>query len=207
MITPNIERTIAFIKEKFYEGSDEKKYQYRYEHTLRVAAIGQQIALKEGMNGEALIIGCLLHDIGYIECNTKEDYDLHGRISARLAKEFLESIHYDEQWIQTICYGIYIHTEEKPLKEPTPFESSIADADNIDRFDAYRLYENLKFSAIDEMSQNDIAQLSIKRIARLEELMEYPFATETGKQMWQDKLEFQILYYKRLLSQMELIVH
>ena len=207
MITQNIERTIAFIKEKFYEGDDEKKFQYRYEHTLRVAAIGQQIASKEGLNEEALIIGCLLHDIGYIACNTKEDYDLHGRISARLAKEFLESIQYDEQWTKTICYGIYIHTEEKPLKEPTPFESSIADADNIDRFDAYRLYENLKFSEIDEMSQNDIAQLAKKRIVRLNELMEYPFGTETGRQMWQDKLQFQILYYNRLLTQMELTLY
>ncbi|WP_029503526.1 HD domain-containing protein [Lachnoclostridium phytofermentans] len=204
MVTENIKHTISFLKDKFLIDSEDKKFQYRYEHTQRVAAIGQQIAVKEGMNEEALVIGCLLHDIGYIECSTEEDYDLHGRISARIAREFLESIQYDEDWIQTICYGIYIHTEEKPQKDPTPFESSIADADNIDRFDAYRLYENLKYSAIEKMQQEEIATLSLKRIARLDELRDYYFGTETGREMWMDKLAFQKAYYERLLSQMEL---
>ena len=206
-MTKAIESTMLFLKEKFLINEGDQKYRYRYEHTLRVAAIGQQIAIKEGLNVEALVLGCLLHDIGYIQCNTEEDFNYHGRISARIAREFLESIQYSNEWIDTICFGIYIHTEEKPEREPTPLEASIADADNIDRFDAYRLYENLKYSAIEEMSQDEIAKMSMKRIARLEELMNYPFGTATGKEMWKDKLEFQKSYYKRLLSQMELTIN
>lgn len=207
MVTENVKQTIAFIKDKFLIDSEEKKYQYRYEHTLRVATIGQQIAIKEDLNEEALIIGCLLHDIGYIECNTDEDYNVHGRISAKIAKEFLESIQYNEELIEAIYYGIYIHTEEKPLREPTPFEASIADADNIDRFDAFRLYEGLKYGAIEKMAPNEIVEFATKRITRLEELMEYPFGTKTGTEMWQDKLVFQIAYYKRLFDQMKLALN
>ncbi len=111
-MTENIQTTLDFIKEKFKPESKDSKFTYRYEHTLRVAAIGQMIAKKEGLGEEALIIACLLHDIGYIECVTHEDFDLHGRISERIAREFLETISYDKDLIETICYGIRIHTEE-----------------------------------------------------------------------------------------------
>lgn len=205
MITQNIKSTIDFIKEKFMIDSGDKKYQYRYEHSLRVAAIGRQIAVVEGMDTEALVIGCLLHDIGYIECTSDDDHNLHGRISAQIAEKFLGDIQYNERLIETISYGISIHTEaeEDLIRKPTPFEASVADADNIDRFDAFRLYEGLKYSAIEEMTQNEIAEFAAKRIARLNELMDYPFGTKTGTEMWQDKLVFQIAYYKRLLEQME----
>lgn len=202
MITDNIKATMEFIKEKFQVDSSDT-FTYRYEHTIRVGAIGQKIAREEKMNEEALIIACLLHDIGYIDCKTEEDYDLHGRISERIAREFLESIHYDKEWIETICYGIRIHTEE-PDRKPTAFESSIADADNIDRFDAYRLYENLKYSEIEKMNAKKIKELAQKRIARLRELKDYPNGSKTANVMWKDRLSYQIAYYERLISQMEL---
>lgn len=202
-MTENIRRTIEYIKEKFQPESNDSKFVYRYEHSLRVAAIGRQIAEAEGLNEEALTIACLLHDIGYIECFSDEDYDYHGRISERIAKEFLESIAFDKEWIDTICYGIRIHTEE-PEKRPTAFEKSIANADNIDRFDAFRLYEGLRIQSIENMSSIEIIEFANARIERLTKNLSHKNGTMIATKMWQDKITYQIDYFKRLKSQMEL---
>lgn len=205
-MTEVIQNTQEYIKEKYQIGSGEDKFQYRYEHTMRTAAIGQLIAQEEKMNEEALILGCLLHDIGYVECVTHEDYDTHGRISAKMAREYLESIHYDSELVDTIVFGIYAHTEEQPERKTTAFELSIADADNIDRFDAYRLYEFLKFSDLEKKSSEEILVLAKKRYHRLTELRNYPNGSATADRLWKEKIDFQLDYYHRLMLQMSLVI-
>ena len=205
-MTDLILQTQEFIKEKFRISTEEDKFQYRYDHTMRVAAIGQRIAREEGMNEEALVLGCLLHDIGYVECNTHEDYDTHGRISSRIAREYLEGLSYDPEWIDSIVFGIYAHTEERPERKPTSFETSIADADNIDRFDAYRLYESLRFFELEKKNIDEIIELAQKRHHRLTELRDYPNGSPTADRLWKEKIDFQLEYYKRLIEQMSLSV-
>ena len=46
-MTDVITATNEYIKEKFLIDSEEDKFVYRYEHTLRTAAIGQKIAKEE----------------------------------------------------------------------------------------------------------------------------------------------------------------
>ena len=41
---------------------------YRLAHSYRVANIGKEIAEKEGLNVEDLMIACLLHDVSDFEC-------------------------------------------------------------------------------------------------------------------------------------------
>ena len=41
---------------------------YRLAHSYRVANIGKEIAEKEGLNVEDLIIACLLHGVSDFEC-------------------------------------------------------------------------------------------------------------------------------------------
>lgn len=91
----NIEKTINFLKEQFDKSSyminNPKEKRYRFEHTIRVANIGKEIAGKEGLNEEALILGCLLHDIGYVnKFNSEEDWINHGRNAAKIARPFLK---------------------------------------------------------------------------------------------------------------------
>ena len=62
-----VQLTTEFLKKKFDESeyfADKKseKY-YRFEHSVRVANIGKIIAEKEGMDSDAMVIACLLHDI------------------------------------------------------------------------------------------------------------------------------------------------
>ena len=92
-----VKLTEEFLKRKFDESeyfADKKSEKdYRFEHSVRVANIGKEIAEKEGMDSDAMVIACLLHDISYInEFKTKEEARNHGRYSAKIARHFLEEI-------------------------------------------------------------------------------------------------------------------
>lgn len=199
-----------FLKRKFTESeyfSDKKSEKdYRFEHSIRVANIGKEIAEKEGMDSDAMVIACLLHDISYCnEFESREDSRNHGRYSAKIARPFLEEIGIEPEVIEDICYGIAIHVDDEAdfPGERTKFALSIGDADNIDRFDAYRIFENLKWAKYDEMSIDEKKEHCEKVLKRLESYKTLDFATETGKAMWLEKLEYQIGFYKKLLLQVQ----
>ena len=205
-----VKLTQDFLKRKFDESeyfADKKSEKdYRFEHSVRVANIGKEIAEKEKMDSDAMVIACLLHDISYInEFKIREEARNHGRYSAKIARPFLEEIGMEPEIIEDICYGIAIHVDDEadfPGKR-TKFALSIGDADNIDRFDAYRIFENLKWVKYDEMSIAEKKEHCKKVLERLESYKSLDFATETGKKMWLEKLDYQIGFYKKLLLQIE----
>ena len=205
-----VKLTEEFLKRKFDESeyfSDKKSEKdYRFEHSVRVANIGKIIAEKEGMDIEAMVIACLLHDIAYInKFESREEARNHGRYSAKIARSFLEEIGMEPETIGDICYGIAIHVDDKAdfPGERTAFALSIGDADNIDRFDAYRIFENLKWVKYDEMDISEKKEHVQKVLERLESYKNLDFATETGKNMWLEKLDYQIGFYEKLLFQIE----
>ena len=205
-----VELAMDFLKKRFDESeyfADKKSEKdYRFEHSVRVANIGKIIAEKEGMDSDAMVIACLLHDISYInEFKTREEARNHGRYSAKIARPFLEEIGIKPEVIEDICYGIAIHVDDEAdfPGERTAFALSVGDADNIDRFDAYRIFENLKWVKYDEMSLPEKNEHVNKVIERLESYKNLDFATETGKKMWIEKLDYQIGFYKKLLAQIK----
>lgn len=121
--------------------ADDPYLTYRYEHSLRVAGRGMQIAKGENWKVQPLILACLLHDAGYPECKTEEDFAHHQEVSARIAEIFLKEIGYDKDEAKRICRAIRIHNLwDDVLSDATPFELSVRDADDLDRFDMLRTY-------------------------------------------------------------------
>ena len=200
-----IKTTQAYVKHRMLTELDGEGAIYRYTHTLRVADIGQKIARAEGLDEEMLVLACLLHDIGYVACTTDEDYMYHGRISADIARVFLLGEGYDPEKTERICYGILIHTleEERLPREATPLERSVSDADNIERFDAYRLYEMTKWLKPEDSPAGELLAAAQKKVRSLENLREFPFFTDTARSLWLDKLAFCTQYFSRLQNQME----
>nr|WP_255810122.1 hypothetical protein [Treponema denticola] len=102
-----------------------------------------------------MIIACLLHDVSYCEefCG-KEDWLNHGRNAAKISYPFLKELGLPEDRINDICYGIAIHVDDKAdfEGERTPFALTVGDADNIDRFDVYRIYETLHNNNFKDMN-------------------------------------------------------
>lgn len=210
-MSERIEKTYAFLKEML-EGTAWFKANpvdgnYRFDHSVRVANICREIARNEGMDEEAAVIAGLLHDVGYGQ-DFPADYDWndHGRDGAKIARPFLKTLGLPEETINDICYAIAIHVDDKADFEGrrVPFTETVGDADNIDRFDAWRIYESVRYQAkLEEKSTREKTEWIRGRLAALEKLGAMTFATPTATAMWKDKVEFQTQFFDRLLAQME----
>lgn len=204
-----IKKTEEFLKQKFdkaiYLNEHPEAKAYRLEHTYRVANIGREIASKEGFDETEMVIACLLHDIAYCEEFKEEGWKEHGRRSAHISRPFLQDLGFPEDRINDICYGIAIHVDEKAdfPGENTPFALSVGDADNIDRFDAYRIHETLTNDKFLEMNYMEKTEYITKRLSRLRELQEVPFGTETASGLWRSRLEFYTIFFEKLASQLK----
>lgn len=213
----NVKRTLDFLFSKFdnteneYYNKHPEEKQYRLDHTMRVASLGKKIAVSEGLDIEGTIIGCLLHDISYIKAfENEEDWKNHGRESASLSRELINSLDLNEKTKRDILYGIAIHVDDQAdfEGERTVLAEIIGECDNIDRFDKFRLYENLRAVDLKSMTMSEQLSFCESKITRLNSLKEnYTFKTATSNKLWHEKLDYQINYFKELHLQVSTSDH
>lgn len=192
------------MKLKNYKDNNLRMAEYRIEHSFRVANICKEIARKENLNIEMAYVAGLLHDIGYsVDYDSYEDYKNHGRVGARIARPFLLELGYSKDEVEEMCYGIAIHVDDKAdfEHERTPLTGIVGDADNIDRFDAYRLYEGLQNIDYMNLPIADQKAHVDKMLSRLPKLRELKLETNTSQKMWEDKIDFMIEFYNKLNNQ------
>ena len=203
-----VEKTEAFLKERFdaaiYLNAHRDAKAYRIEHTYRVANIGRTIARREGFDETGMVIACLLHDVSYCEEFGENGWKDHGRRSAEIARPFLRELGLPEDRIREICYGIAIHVDDEAGfdGERTPFALTVGDADNIDRFDAYRIHETLCSDGFLSMPLEDKREYAEKRLARLKKLADVPLGTAAAGELWRERIGFQIEFYGKLAGQL-----
>ncbi len=206
----NIQKTEIFLLEQFQNCAYYKEHpadgEYRLQHSYRVAHAAREIARREGLDEEGLVIGGLLHDVGYSlifesECGWIE----HGRMSARLARPFLEQLNLSPERVQEICYGIAIHADGKSdfPGEDTAFALSIGDADDVDRFDAYRIYDAMEYADFRNLKIAYKRKWLREKIDWVNWRLEQRSGTETARQMIAQRLLYQRQYYEKVLEQME----
>ena len=204
-----IQKTEEFLKRKLEGGAyltaHPEAKAYRLEHTYRVANIGRRIAQQEGFDETGMVIACLLHDVSYCEEFGENGWQEHGRRAAQIARPFLTELGLPAAQIEEICYGIAIHVDDEAdfPGERTPFALSVGDADNIDRFDVYRIHEGLCYEGFLEKSWEEKLEYIEKRLARLRELKDLPMGTKTAEAIWSERLSFYISFYEKLVSQLK----
>lgn len=206
-----ITKAETFIKEMFDESeflnAHPSDKEYRLQHSYRVANIGKSIAEKEGFDVTETVIACLLHDIAY--CLTFDDFENdwknHGRNGAKIVRPFLENLGLPSERINDICYGIAMHVDDEAgfEGERTPFAETVGDADNIDRFDAYRIYEGLQYRKFSEMPFAEKEEFIESTLSRLHELREMKLGTKTAQDMWKERVDYNISFYEKLKSQLD----
>ena len=203
-----IRKTEDFVKRRFdagaYLSAHPREKAYRLEHTYRVANIGLEIARREGFDETETVIACLLHDVSYCEEFAEDGWKDHGRRSAALARPFLTSLGMAPDRIEDICYGVAIHVDDEAdfPGERTPFALTVQDADNIDRFDVYRIHDALSYAGFLDMPFEEKRAYVEKRLAGLRRLTELPFATRTAEELWQQRLSFHLAFFERLAGQL-----
>ena len=210
MDTEMISKIEAFLKDTFAESSYLQAHptdrDYRLEHSYRVANIAKTIAEAEGFDVTYAVIAGLLHDIAYCEeMVTREDRMNHGRRSAAIARPVLENLGLPADAVNEICYGIAIHVDDEAdfEWERTPFCETVGDADNIDRFDAYRIYETLEYLKFSEMRLEDKCEKVASTIDKLTRFKEMKLGTSTAKNLWVQRLDYYIGFYEKLKAQLE----
>lgn len=208
-----IEKAETFLLEKLnagaYLSAHPEAKNYRIEHSFRVANIGREIAQKEGLDETEMVIACLLHDISYCEEFGENGWIEHGRRSAAIARPFLEKLGMAEDRIADLCYGIAIHVDDEAgfAGERTPFALSIGDADNIDRFDAFRIHETLSNDGFLTIPFEEKQKYVKTRLDRLKKLKEMPMGTQTAQILWKERISFYNLFYEKLGKQLESSKH
>ena len=210
MNTEMIAKTETFLKDTFaastYLQSNPADRDYRLDHSYRVANIAKTIAEAESFDVTYAVIAGLLHDIAYCEeMVTREDRMNHGRRSAAIARPFLVNLGLPADAVNEICYGIAIHVDDKAdfEWERAPFCETVGDADNIDRFDAYRIYETLEYIKFSEMSLDDKREKVASTIEKLTRFKEMKLGTVTANNLWLQRLDYYIGFYEKLNVQLE----
>lgn len=206
----NIQKAEAFLREQFANCDFYKEHpadgEYRLQHSYRVARAAGEIARREGLDEEGLVIGGLLHDVGYCRrWDDWKDWQEHGRMSARAVRPFLEQLDLGKERVQEICYGIAIHVDGQAdfPGEKTTFALSIADADDVDKFDAYRIYDGMEFADFRNLRIEDKRSWLLKKLDWISQRLGEKSATETARQMIAERLMYQRQYYEKVLEQME----
>lgn len=205
----SVEKTVEFLKESLGKGHYMQAHPsdraYRLEHSYRVANIGKAIAEQEGFDPTEMVIACLLHDISYCrEFHSEADWQDHGRMSAKIARPFLTGLGLPQDRVQDICYGIAIHVDDKAdfEGERTPFALTVSDADNLDRFDAYRIYETLLNQNFRDMTWEEKVEKVRATLEKLSRFREMKLATKTADEMWKERIGFYISFYEKLNAQL-----
>ena len=195
--------THSFVKEFLNPQPDRYDLTYRYEHSLRVALWGKRIAEAECWDSESLVMACLLHDTGYLFCETMEEWGMHPTYGAEVARLFLEKIGYDAGLTEAICQAIRIHDKWNDVPEDaTPFELSVRDADDLERFDIMRVCM-IGRSDIGERSAQELIEVCEKRRQTLTDWQDRICGTDTAKAFWGEKLQMRRQFYEALQAQMQ----
>jgi len=204
-----ISKAERFLKETYaaspYMKENPADMSYRLEHAYRVANIAKQIAEKEGFDVTYAVLGGLLHDISYIEdMSDRGVWKEHGRVSAAMARPFLQELGLPENAVNDICYSIAIHVDDKAdfPWERTPFSEIVGDADNIDRFDVYRVYESLEFNRFSEKMLEGKREHVTATLERLHKLEKMPLGSETANVLWQQRLAYYLEFFGKLQEQL-----
>jgi len=173
-------------------------FNYRWQHTLRVAQFGKMIAEAESADVELVVAACLFHDVAAFD--QMENNRDHGRVGAKIARPFLVEIGYTPGQVENIYYSVAAHVD---VENPETIEAKVVtDADNVDRFWAYRL---LQWCLPDIGNYDKLAEKLRARIERLESLRaNHALCTPSGQKLFLERLDFQIGFYKAFVEQHDL---
>ena len=168
---------------------------YRWRHTLRVAQWGKIIAEAEGADVELVVAACLLHDVASFDV-MPNDND-HGRVGAQIARPLLKELGYTTEQVEAICYAVAEHAD---VKNPSTLEARVVtDADNVDRFGAYRVL----YMCLPDIGDYDkLAEKLRQRITKLESYhARSPLCTATGQRLFAEQLDFQITFFRKFVGE------
>ena len=200
-----LEKAICFLEEKLNNSTsiDAVEKKYRLEHSLRVANIACSIAKKEGQDVFITTLAAILHDVGKFD--TEENIE-HGRVSADVALVFLKTLNISKKQLDDIHFCIASHVDGCAgyEYENIPEADTVSDADNIDRFGVYRIYQQLTWDNVEALPALECAEKYSIIAEKTERFREAnTLSTSTANEMFRKNLDIQIGFYKNLAEELK----
>lgn len=197
------DRSVSCVRSFLYDmlepTPDRGDLMYRYEHSVRTAENAAVIAEAEGLPKEDLIIACLLHDVGYREC--QDDFIRHPFYSADISKHYLEITGYPPESVQDMVRGIALHNLTDKLPEDlTVFQMSVRDCDDIDRFDMIRT-SMLLGNCVSKKANKEIIASCNHAIDTANWIMSLQRGTRTAQNMINENCRKRIALLQDILAQ------
>lgn len=132
---------LRMARDHMKKGREEEEPGHRFRHGLRTAEIAIWLAHRESIaeriDGEALRMACLFHDVGKTRGNPGEDHALEG---ADESLSLLSDRATSEQ-LDLIYQSIYWHNKREDAPPDIPEEARLLqDADLIDHFGATEIW-------------------------------------------------------------------
>lgn len=201
-----LEEIASFVHTRLHEvankrGNSTLDPEYRWQHVLRVSNYGKMIAEVEGADVELVIAACLLHDIAHFD---QDDWKEHGRLGARTIRPLLTNLGYGPEETDNICYSVAAHVDgHADFQHPETLESKVvSDADNVDRFGAYRI---IRWCTEGVESYDGLMAKLRQRLQTLEDYRRRNVVeTETGHLLFNLQLGRQIAFFKALIEESDL---
>lgn len=181
-----------------------KEKKYRYEHSLRVTHIGLDLAKNLDANLKITLLACLLHDVGKFDALDDKE---HGRVSAEVANTFLQTLDLSKKELADIHYCIAIHADNDAGYEYEDIIEAkiVSDADNIDRFGAYRIKGMMQhFQSLDKSLEDHIEHIGnvIKQYKHYQE--NQVMKTKPGNERFNKQLALGINYFINYYQQLKI---
>ena len=123
---------------------------YRIEHSIRVAKYARMIAEADGYDITVCSLAGILHDVGKFESDIGKD---HGRVSAIISRNFLQTLPLTTKQVDDICYCIAKHCDGEAgyVYDSIIEAEAVSNADSIDKHGIYRIIQALHYSGFDSM--------------------------------------------------------
>jgi len=197
-------KAAEFLKETLNncEQIDSKEKKYRYEHSMRIANIANYIAEQEEQDVTVTTVAAILHDVGKFDTDINAD---HGRVSADVAMAFLAKSGLTDKQISDIHYSIATHVDGNAGYDydSIPEAETVSDADNIDRFGVYRIYQILQYDKAETVPALDLAHMyQEKNIKRKDFKEKYRLSTVTANRLFQRNLQIQADFFDNLVNEL-----
>lgn len=179
-------------------GYSEVDYMHRWQHSLRVANYGKEIAIAENADVEVVTVACLLHDVCKFSAKKGEN---HGWKAAKVSRKLLIKLEYSDKQINNISYAIASHVNGNAgFNHPHTLEGRVTwDADLIDKNGTFRIVN--KTICNSKQLKKSIKKLreKIKKVS--DRIKSGNIQTETGERIIKIQLKKQLNLYKYLLNE------
>jgi uncharacterized protein len=198
----------AATSEQEWLKSFPRSAEYRWQHTLNVLRNAEKIITGEKTDepeAEVIRFAAVLHDVSMFVC----DHEVHGRVSAEIAKQYLQDQGYPTDFVEKVSLAVEEHGSDLgllPIDEQGKVLSwagkVLIEADILDKLGASTIATSLLMSGARGKLNHECRQELMQGSAMQRALFFKDYIwTRTGKKLAKDRFNFFLKFLDQLAEE------